>query len=128
GNDPEDIQLKARLLELLMILPIPSRTMLTDNKVYEIVERWAQKDSPESSQYINPPSTDTNKGSGADDDTKSENVEKKLPKELVKYAGKLVIKSKSKALTEKSLPSSESNLTVGQLAQRVLIHWKDLKD
>ncbi|XP_017465472.1 PREDICTED: histone-lysine N-methyltransferase SETD2-like [Rhagoletis zephyria] len=135
GNDAEDIQLKARLLELLMILPIPNKTMLIHNKVLETVERWAQSDSPESSQYINPPNADaTNKVNGDDvggdgeNGVKEESEEaKKSPaEELPKLAEKLVTKSSAKEETEKSSPTAEENITIGQLAQKVLDHWKDL--
>ncbi|UXI14617.1 uncharacterized protein NH340_JMT00560 [Sarcoptes scabiei] len=50
--EAEDVYLKARLLGLLEILPIPNKTMLIDNKVYAVVERWAAKDSPESEQFL----------------------------------------------------------------------------
>ncbi|XP_054168014.1 histone-lysine N-methyltransferase SETD2-like [Oppia nitens] len=39
----EDNELKSSILELLEILPIPNKTMLTDSKVYAVVERWAQQ-------------------------------------------------------------------------------------
>ena len=39
----DDSELKAQILELLEILPIPNKTMLTDSKVYSVVERWSQQ-------------------------------------------------------------------------------------
>jgi len=44
----EDVHLKSQILELLEILPIPNKTMLSDSKVYGVVERWAQQTDDES--------------------------------------------------------------------------------
>ncbi|OTF72754.1 hypothetical protein BLA29_010958, partial [Euroglyphus maynei] len=51
--EAENVELKARILGLLEVLPIPHRTMLVDCKVLEVVERWAAIDSAESQQYLN---------------------------------------------------------------------------
>ncbi len=54
----EDIDLKSQILELLEILPIPNKTMLTDSKVYSVVERWSQQTDEENVSVTN--NTNTN--------------------------------------------------------------------
>ncbi|RWS15021.1 uncharacterized protein B4U79_12280 [Dinothrombium tinctorium] len=38
----EDVWLKAEILEVLEILPIPNKTMLKDSKVLDVVEKWSK--------------------------------------------------------------------------------------
>ncbi|RWS30302.1 putative histone-lysine N-methyltransferase-like protein [Leptotrombidium deliense] len=38
----EDIWLKAEILEVLEILPIPNKTMLKDSKILDVVEKWSK--------------------------------------------------------------------------------------
>ena len=47
--EADDNELKAGILEVLEILPIPNKTMLTDSKVYSMVERWSQQSEEERS-------------------------------------------------------------------------------
>lgn len=172
--EAEDIELKARLLELLEILPIPNKTVLIESKVLSIVERWAQKDSLESQQYFNinednkdstkvendivkvestespikldevaeksksiaiseepiqsdskPPDDQVNK----DESSITKPISEKITTDLSKLSAKIVIKSKSKSTeTPVSNQKGKSNLTIGYLAQKLLSHWKDLKE
>lgn len=46
--EAEDNELKSGILEVLEILPIPNKTMLTDSKVYSMVERWSQQTEEDS--------------------------------------------------------------------------------
>lgn len=187
--EAEDIELKARLLELLEILPIPNRTVLTESKVLSIIERWAHKDSLESQQYLNDVSEDANKEmkvenqetktveakmdanevktepseTKTNEDVKTDDSEAatskpseevcdkapeaeskqstddqpvdaskndKLSTDLSKLSTKIVIKTKSKTTeSEKPVQNQKSaNLTIGYLAQKLLTHWKDLKE
>ena len=41
--DTDDAILKASILQILSILPIPNRTVLVDSKVMEMVEKWAKE-------------------------------------------------------------------------------------
>lgn len=41
--DTDDSILKASILQILSILPIPNRTVLVDSKVMEMVEKWAKE-------------------------------------------------------------------------------------
>lgn len=40
--DLEDAWLKAEILAVLGILPIPNKTVLKDSKVYDVIERWSK--------------------------------------------------------------------------------------
>ncbi|KAJ6216886.1 hypothetical protein RDWZM_008043 [Blomia tropicalis] len=156
--EAEDIELKANLLKLLEILPIPNKNMLINSKVLKIVERWAQKDSPEWQQFFNfeeklPVENekseiennkleDTSSEKLDDQSTsleKSENVDKNAPendtsptKNALNYSNlssKIVIKRKSKLNPdEQQTMPKKTNMSIGFLAQKLLIHWKDLKE
>jgi histone-lysine N-methyltransferase SETD2 len=41
--DTDDPILKASILQILSILPVPNRTVLVDSKVMELVEKWAKE-------------------------------------------------------------------------------------
>lgn len=43
-SDLEDTSLKAAILELLDLLPIPHRNLLTDSKILSVIERWSNED------------------------------------------------------------------------------------
>ncbi|KAH9501726.1 Histone-lysine N-methyltransferase setd2 [Dermatophagoides farinae] len=164
--EAENVELKARLLALLEVLPIPHKTMLVDCKVLEVVERWAAIDSPESQQYLNigeqdkksetPKATDDQSSQTAVEETKdaatvespkeetnsqspsinketvTDSQKSKLITDLSKLSGKIVIKSKTKSSDTTNSTANEtkakSNVTIGFLAQKLLIHWKDLKE
>lgn len=185
--DPDDINLKARILELLEILPIRNKTILTDNKILELVTKWAHKDSFESVQYldiavndssnckeemsecyaessrelgeksepidacdnnmVNPLSTppvdepvETDKNNSKSDSilVNDDAIEAALPQasptaeenstELTLSSGVIVIKSKLQVSSEMEPLLKKSNISVGYLAQKLLIHWKDLKE
>lgn len=55
--DCEDPWLKSLILDVLEVLPVTNRTMLTESKVFEVVERWAAPptDSPIDSLITLPP-------------------------------------------------------------------------
>uniref|UniRef100_A0A6P6XRU4 [histone H3]-lysine(36) N-trimethyltransferase n=1 Tax=Dermatophagoides pteronyssinus TaxID=6956 RepID=A0A6P6XRU4_DERPT len=164
--EAENVDLKARLLGLLEVLPIPHRTMLTDCKVLEVVERWAAIDSPEWQQYLNideqEKKSDTTKAnednscqtaaeeikettavesikeetdsqsSSTNKETITDSQKLKSITDLSKLSGKIVIKSKTKSSDTTNSAANpaklKSDVTIGFLAQKLLNHWKDLKE
>ena len=40
--DLEDVHLKAEIIKVLEVLPIPNKTMLKDSKVYDVIEKWSK--------------------------------------------------------------------------------------
>ena len=159
--EAENIELKARLLELLEILPIQNKTMLIDSKVYSIVERWAHKDSIENRQFLNYsddyleknvskhdsydnkteelktdiicPDKDiisdslivSSDNNNNNNNNNNENDDEKRPiSDVNKFSSKIVIKSKSKSNIETLTPKK----TIGYFAQKLLSHWKELKE
>uniref|UniRef100_A0A3B0QQA6 [histone H3]-lysine(36) N-trimethyltransferase n=1 Tax=Psoroptes ovis TaxID=83912 RepID=A0A3B0QQA6_PSOOV len=154
--EAETVDLKARLLELLEVLPITNRTIIQDCKVLEVVERWAAVDSPEWQQHLNidveevkNESNDNNDSTNNEIDNQSSqtsssnvvNIKKELnddspkPKtktDLSKLSGKIVIKSKTKSDTTTASSTvnqqEKTKVTIGFLAQKLLNSWKDLKE
>lgn len=66
--DTEDPVLRIAILQVLSILPVPNRTVLTDSKVWETVEKWANSENV--TEHI--PSLSSSKAVSPKDDSLSQ--------------------------------------------------------
>lgn len=149
--DQEDVYLKAEIISVLEILPVPNRTALKDSKVLEVIEKWAAEKHAadvkvEGRRSIDAKPEEAKKLTNGDleaakpdsDDKKPDSDDKKLdivddatqsadPKSSAHLKNYHIIKKEAKSAVDLTQPAkSAPNIAV--MAVRLLSLWKDLKE